>query len=80
MLPQGDESYFKEVQDPKLRKQYRGLPSLRRVVFNFFFKKSLISSSHFRAGLFLSWSTVSEDRAHIPYSQWPSVIPEMNIG
>ena len=36
MLPEGDESYFKQVQDPQLRKQYRGLPSLRRVVFDLF--------------------------------------------
>ena len=36
MLPEGDESYFKQVQDPQLRKQYRGLPSLWRVIFDLF--------------------------------------------
>ena len=31
-------------------------------------------------GFFLSWSTSSEDIPHIPYSQWPTVIPDMDIG
>ena len=31
-------------------------------------------------GFFLLWSTSSEDIPHIPYSQWPTVIPDMDIG
>lgn len=28
-LPNEDQSFFEEVQDPRLRRQYKGLPPLR---------------------------------------------------
>ena len=31
-------------------------------------------------GFLLSWSTMSPDTAHIPFSEWPMVVPEIDIG